>query len=383
MVAEIAATEISTVARQGGARGSLAALIPPSRGPAIDHSWGERQARAVRVTTAALGLGAAVACATAPQREVVPQREVAAPEREVGVPVVRPTEVSSPAPERGPDAIAGLAARGVFHDDFARGVLYTWTTAEQVAALRERPRLLVAEAGVGVLSPFLRALTAIVAGRGAGHELAAVLLEHPALRRRRYAWTSPFATTMGLGPVRYGDALVRVELDPRALLLRFRPQDREPFAAVDLQGVAVPVGELLAAPERLGAVYHVRDGPRDEVPFREYVLCNEAMIAAWSVATPEIRAQVDADTELVNALAVGPLAALPDAALRSSAAPAWASARAGATPIDRWQASLAFDNQRYRPSAANLRDIVATLRDYDGSGAPLTVRPDHPAQASR
>ncbi len=207
---------------------------------------------------------------------------------------------------RAPDVIEELAARGVYHDDFARAELYTWTTAEQVTALRRDRRLLVAEGGAGMgPSPYLRGLTAVAERGGAGRELAALLLEHPALRRRRYAWTSPFATMMGLGPVRYGDALIRVVLAPRALLLRFRPGDAEPFVAVDLRGAAVPIAELLADPGRLGAVYHVRDGPRDELPFREYVLCNEAMVLAWSVATPEIQAQVDADIDLLTRLAAG------------------------------------------------------------------------------
>lgn len=322
----------------------------------------------MRVTTAALGLTVMLACRAVPG-VITPVVETA-----------RPVSVVAAAPVRR-DAVAELAAAGVFHDDFARGVLYTWTTAEQVAALRERPQLLVAEGGAGTgPSLFLRGLAAIVAARGVGHEIAALVHDHPALRRRRYAWTSPFATTMGLGPVRYGDALVRVELDPRALLLRFRPGDAEPFAVVDLRGEVVATAELLVDPSRLGAVYHVRDGPRDEVAFREYVLCSEAMIAGWSIATPEIRARVDADIELLTALAAGPLAALPDAALRSSASAAWLTARAGATPIDRWQASLAFDNPRYRPSPRNLAQIVATLRGYDGRGPPLRWRADHTAR---
>ena len=314
-----------------------------------------------------------------------PDVRASPPTTAVRVEAVREAPAAAPAGASANSPIAELAVRGVFHDDFARGVLYTWTTARQVEALREAPRLLVAEGGAGTgPSPFLRALAAIVAARGEGHELAELLLEHPALRRRRYAWTSPYATTMGLGPVRYGDALVRVELDPRALLLRFTPGAAAPFVAVDLRGEAVPLAELVAAPERLGAVYHVRDGPRDEVPFREYVLCNEAMIAAWSVATPEIRAQVEADIELLTALAAGPLAALPGPALRSSATPAWATARAGSPPIDRWHASLAFDNPRYQPSPSALAEIVATLRGYDGRGAPLTWRaPAQPAQAAR
>jgi hypothetical protein len=298
---------------------------------------------------------------------------------------VRVRETPPEAPRAaGLDVVVGLAARGVFHDNFARGTLYTWTTAAQVLALRERPRLLVAEASAGTgQSPYLRALAAIVAARGPGHALAATLLEHPALRRRRYAWTSPFATTMGLGPVRYGDALVRVELDPRALLLRFCPGDAEPFAVVDMRGQAVPLAELSADPQRLGAVYHVRDGARDEVPFREYVLCNEAMIAAWSVATlgdPRAGGRGHRDADRAGRRPAGGAAGCGAAFV----ADADVGPRARRGDADRhWHASLAFANARYQPSAAYLAEIVAALRGYDGTGAPLIWRPAHTAQSAQ
>lgn len=307
--------------------------------------------------------------------------------------MVAPTqreEVRAPAVEA--DAVADaagalrerLAARAVYHDDFARVVLYTWTTAAQIEALRASRRLLVAEAKAGVgPSAYVLGLTRVVRTRGAGHELAALLLEHAGLRRRRYAWTSPFATTMGLGPVRYGDALVRVELDARAVIVGFRPGAGEPFTAVDVHGQAVALAELVAEPERIAAVYHVRDGPREAVAFREYVLCNEARISAWSIATPEIRAQVDADVALIDALRASALAWLPAAAVDQPAALAWPTARAHGLLLDAWQASLAFANQRYRPTADNFAAIAAAMRGYDGRGAPLVHHPQAAFPAAR
>ncbi len=282
-----------------------------------------------------------------------------------------------------------LAARAVHHDDFARRVLYTWTTAAQIEALRASRRLLVAEAKAGVgPSAYVLGLTRVVKTNGVGHELAALLLEHAGLRRRRYAWTSPFATTMGLGPMRYGDALVRVELDEAAAIVGFRPGEDPPFSAVDGQGRAVALAELIADPGRIAAVYHVRDGPREEVAFREYVLCNEARISAWSIATPEIRAQVDADVAVLEQLQTSALAWLPAAAVDESPTNAWATGRANGLLLDAWQASLAFANQRYRPTADNFAAIAAAMRGYDGSGAPLVHRPEavfpgHTAQSDQ
>lgn len=305
-----------------------------------------------------------VACATTP---------TSAP---TVAPAATPVAASPAAVVAAPAVVDPLTARAVHHDDYARTVLYTWTTAAQIEALRAERRLLVAEAKAGFgPSAYVGGLMRVVKAQGPWSALAAALLEHPALRRRRYAWTSPFATTMGLGPLRYGDALVRIELDPAGVIVRFRPGDAEPFAAVDGAGTAVALAELVADPGRIAAVYHVRDGPRDALAFREYVVVNEARISSWSVATPEIRAQVDADVALLAGLVDGPLRWLPEVAVRGPATGAWPTARPGAAPLERWHASLAFDNQRYKPMVANFAAIAAAMRGYDGSGPPLVHRP--------
>jgi hypothetical protein len=311
-----------------------------------------------------------VACATAPVRQAAP------PDAEP-VHVRAPAQAPSPAPAL-PTASARLGARAVHHDDYARAVLYTWTTPRQIAALRASRELLVAESGAG-LGPSLFVGGLMRAAQG-GSTLARTLLDDPRLRRRRYAWTSPFATTMGLGPVRYGDALVRVELADTAVVVRFRPGDAEPFAAATLDGAAVAIAGL--DPSRIAAVYHVRDGAEDAVAFREYVVVNEAQIARWSVATPEVRAQVEADLELVAGL-VDELAWLPAEAIAAPAKAMWPRALPGAAPLDRWHASLAFDNPRYQPSRSNLLAIVAALKNYDPAGEAFEHRPgDQGAQAS-
>ncbi|PCC67819.1 hypothetical protein SAMN02745121_02455 [Nannocystis exedens] len=260
----------------------------------------------------------------------------------------------------------------VHHDDFARRVLYTWTTPAQIDALRRSRRLLVADGGVGERSPYLRALDRLVEA----HPLAAILRDHPGHRRRRYAWTSPLATTLGLGERRYGDALVRIDLAGDALVIGFRPHAAEPFVAQDMSGRTVDLAVALADPGRIGAVYHVRDGPDDPIAFREYVVCNESQVAAWSVATPEIRAHLDAELALLESLRRGDLAHLPPAAVRSPAVGVWATAPREPTPLDRWHARLAFDNERYRPTPVNLAAVAAALRGYDPAGEPLVHRPD-------
>lgn len=267
---------------------------------------------------------------------------------------------------------ARLRPHVVTHDDFARSVFYTWTSAEQIAALRSTKTLLVARAATNVRnSPFLRGLTERVQRHQAGEKVAALLLQHPALDRRRYAWTSPFATVLGLGERSYGSALIKVGLRPEAVIVRFDPESSAPFVFVDLHGQAVPESAVLAAPERLGAIYHVRTrGPSDFVPFREYILCNEGMILSFAVATADIRARLAAESELLRSLRPA-FAQLRPAESAKSAVPAWVKLPAEATLLATWRAALAFDNRKYRPQPAHVDKILAALAAYDGSGVPL------------
>ena len=260
----------------------------------------------------------------------------------------------------------------VTHEDFARSVFYTWTSPEQIAALRSSKTLLVARATAASRnSPFLRGLAERVQRHQSGDRIAALLLNHPALDRRRYAWTSPFATVLGLGERSYGTALIKVVLRPEAVLARFDPERSPPFVFVDLQGRAVPEAAVLAAPERLGAVYHVRTrGPSDFVPFREYILCSEAMVLSFAVATDELRERLAAETALLRSLR-GAFAKLPQAESAKSAVPLWPQLPDPAPLVASWRAALAFDNRKYRPLPANLDKIIAALAAYDGSGAPL------------
>src|SRR6266496_5852042 len=90
-----------------------------------------------------------------------------------------------------PDAFdlrAALRARAVTDDDFVRHDLFTWTTESQAAVLTAGGALLWAEATDGAeVSPYQRALSR----DAAASPVLAVLIDHPALQRRRYAWVTP------------------------------------------------------------------------------------------------------------------------------------------------------------------------------------------------
>jgi hypothetical protein len=267
-----------------------------------------------------------------------------------------------------------LEARAVTDDDFVRARLYTWTTPEQIAKLRDTRVLLHADASTGGHpSPYSR----LVAELAPTDPVAALLRDDPRLRARRYAWPSPFATVLGRGPQRYGTALVAIELRPEALIARLDPRQQPPFAFVDMTGVEVPLREALDDPGRIGAIFHVRVESGMPVRFREYVVCNEAMVARWEVATDAIARQIADDIALLEDLAAGPFAHLPRAETRWPASPRWSTAPAHTDIVTRWHAALAFDNVRYRPTPENLATAIAALRDYDPAGDPLVASSAH------
>lgn len=283
--------------------------------------------------------------------------------------------VATAEPTEPPEAAtleARLDAHAVTTHGWLRRDLYTWTTPEQIDALRAGGPLLVATAATaGRATPFNRLLDVMAKERRPGHEVARALRDTPSLERRRYAWTSPFATVLGKGPRRYGEALVRVQLDPRAVIARLEPAAEPPWSFRDGEGREVSEDAILSEPERIGAVYHLRTEPGQSIPFREYVLCNEAMVARWSVGTEAIRDRVAQERRLMLDLASGPFAGDDGSMRRWPAWPQWLDPEPPPTLRSRWHRTLAFDNERYRPTAANLEAIAAALADYDPTGPAL------------
>jgi len=264
-----------------------------------------------------------------------------------------------------------LDALAVTDDDFYRSVLYTWTTQDSIADLRASRVLLVATATSGrFTSPFNRALAQLDRRRrGPVQAVAHALVTEPTLLHRRYAWPAPFATVMGLGSRSYGTAVIRIELRPEAWNGRFDPTARQPFRFVDAAHQAVALVDVLAQPDRIAAIYHVRADAAVAARFREYVVCNAGMVARWSIATPDIRAEIDSERALLVELG----ARLGTVGRRAPSVPrSWAHRLATPSLVERWTAALAFDNSRYDLTAVRLDAIVDALDAYDGTDDPLT-----------
>jgi hypothetical protein len=256
-----------------------------------------------------------------------------------------------------PSIEARLAALHIGEDNWAQRTVYTWTTHEQVEAMRTSRTLLVATARTrGPPSPFVFGIDTLSRRRGPSGALAKLLADGPRFAKRRYAWKAAYATVLGLAAKRYGDQLVSVRLRENAWVVHFDPQRDPPLRVRDLQQREIALDEALLHAEYIGAVYHVRSGRDTPVPFREYVLVNEAAIERWAVATPDVRAEVAAEGALLRDLR--------------------AAIEHAPGLVASWKATLAFENDRYgKLDARHLDATIAGLASYDATPAELEVRP--------
>jgi hypothetical protein len=281
-----------------------------------------------------------------------------------------------------------LAESAVYHTRAARRVLYSWTTGDQVTSLRTSRTLLTRDGspdrGLGLYATLL--------GRRAdAGDPVASMLQHKGFVRLRFAWTNPWATCCGSDGVPYGDRLIRIELRPDAWIGRIDTAMLT-WRFFDLDDRPVSTASVLAHPERLAAVYFVQvpeaERHRDAnlagmspLGHREFVLCNESMIASWSVGTREIRNAVDDAISVVllasewvsrdAGVVAPPLVANWNAAV---VARSWTRPDPLGTVRSLYEASLAFPWGGYHPDSAALATLSARLRAIPAED-PLTVRP--------
>jgi hypothetical protein len=275
-----------------------------------------------------------------------------------------------------PAVRARLEADAVEGDRIARRELFTWTTPDQVQELRSYGQLLTRSvADSGERSRF----DARLAARGGAIE--SLLLSRP-LALRRFAWPNPWGAMISPGDGPYGSELVRVVLRDGAIIGRLDSRAAVVWSFFDLDGNAVSEAEVLARPERLAAIHHAHhpeDSPgEDVVPYREYVLCNEAMIASWEVGTPAVAARLEASMQALTLLAEHFTAGLEPQALALV------------------QAGLAFTGPAHDIGAQRLRGWAEWLASLPaspplvhnvalayGAPAPKIVAPPRPARRWR
>jgi hypothetical protein len=309
------------------------------------------------------------------------------------VPTVPPDPTATPPdPDAPPCAtfddegdLAGgpLSPFALTHEQVGRRLIYSWTTAEQIAELREDPTLLTRS----MTSDGDRGRAADTILSRADFDEMAAILAGPEFEKKRFGWANPWATLLGWAGESYGRELLAIRLRSEAWIGRFDAETGA-WAFFDVDNQPVSLDAVQASPERIAAVYYM-DGTHSQecrwgtwggtfggtAAFREYFLCNEAMIEGWSAYTTEIRGELErgiaALTELRALLASGHCAP-PDedlACWRASVVEAWT--QVPRSLVQAYEAALAFPNDLYYPSVEGLDHLLADLQDVLFVPAPL------------
>ena len=193
----------------------------------------------------------------------------------------------------------------------------------------------------------------------------AKLLFTTTFAKMRFAWPAMWATRASWPGESYGDQLIRITLKPEAWTVRLTSTGT--FEVHDAQDAVVPISTALAAPQRIAVIYFISDRtqpPAKSIPhaiasFREYVLCNESMIASWEVGTERIAREVAEATAKVESIRRWVEATKP--VVKTAVATTWQPDAVPADSIATYHQALALDSSTYWLDPNILRQLVDQL----------------------
>lgn len=282
--------------------------------------------------------------------------------------------VTVPPAPRESEALPLLRKDVVLHTAPARRRLFTWTTRDQIVELA-RDKVLLTRTVSPIHGPAY--YDQVVADRAAAGDALAQKLHTAVFARSRFAWPSPWPTLQGWPGETYGEELIAVALKAEAWTLKLSTS-KPGWEAFDLDNRPVAIADVLLHPERIGAVYFVHDspargyartnaGPAERAAYREYVLCNEAMIESWSIGDKLNAVTIEASANAMERLA----AELPSRAPRPPSVEAWNAEVATAVwpgpeaiaALDQtYEAAISFPNENYLLTPENIRALARRLR---------------------
>ncbi len=286
-----------------------------------------------------------------------------------------------------PDAGTPVFSAQIFdYEHLFQRELYTWTTDEQIAELREGKLLLTRTEREGLGPGYaFDVLTGIAAYDTQPINQLAAYLAGEAFAKARYAWPHPWATRMGWPGESYGNNLVRILLREDAWIVSVRSGTLE---VRDAQNAIITLEQALATPERIALIFFEKDsssgGPVCGGSFvdgangyREYIVGNEAMIEEWSIATPEILAKLDSDLTLLHTFLerIRNCPATEDPiAWNLEVCCSWPSTGI-ASEFSSYEQSLAMPSPYYLPAPAEMVELIETLESARFAPDPLIVSP--------
>lgn len=287
-----------------------------------------------------------------------------------------------------PDTEPIFEAQQVYNGAPVQKVLYSWTTPEQVVELRRDRQLFVRseQAGMGRGYAFTAIATLAKNSLDADSRQLAERLSTDLFPKIRYAWPNPWATRLGFPGEDYGNQLLRIVLKEEAWTALIK---RGNIVVQDSTGQAVPLSSALATPERIGAIYFVKDEfsgglgcsgtfqtNASGAVYREFILGNEAMIEEWSLATPEILQRMMDDIALLSTFHRALRDCAPAVDLSLFSACEWSGSRAVSDDdVASYLRALALASDNYLPASAQIAKIVDTLEGDLFEPDPLLVTP--------
>jgi len=273
----------------------------------------------------------------------------------------------------------------------ARREFFSWTTDEQVAALRQDQVLFSRSERPGLGPGYAFQVFAQLARDETLGEQAqlAKLLGGELFAKVRYAWSEPWATRMGWPGEDYGDNLLRIVLKPEAWLVLVKEGG---LSVVDLQNDPVALSVVLANPGRIGAIYYQKDrstgGPfcggsfaSGGSGYREFILGNLAMVEEWSIGTEQIRDRLSANIASLSAF----LERVRACPVTSSAQQwtvdvvcNWDIVGGELTELSAYEQSLAIPSDNYLAVPERIATMIETLQGDLFELDPLLVTPGKP-----
>ena len=260
-------------------------------------------------------------------------------------------------------------------------VFYSWTTDEQVAELRAGGELFSRSErpgeGRGLLFDSLAAYAE--AGASDTAKLAGTLVTET-FTKARFAWPNPWATVLGRPGETYGNQLLRIELSADAWVASF---DGEVLDVFDVNNQPVPIETALAAPARIGAIFHVAEGEiggpycgtfrRAGFGLREFALGNLAMVKRWSLATEEIAERLRRDIAELQAFQAQLVCLGDTSSWSADLICEWGRGFTSGGLLANYDFALGLPSDLYRPTTMNLEALIATLEASLPTGEPLVV----------
>jgi hypothetical protein len=357
----------------------------PSR-PRVKRAAARSRAALARGVAVSVALGE-LAC-TAPAPPAPPPAPTAVASTTAAPKAAAPAPVPAPEPPPpAPDPSSALAPYSVTSGAFARRVLYTWTTNEQIEELLKTRVLLSRSESPQYGRSYY---DTVMDARWLGGDKLASVLRAAAFQKARFAWPAAWATFLGWPGEKYGTQLIEVTLKPDAYIAMYRTSTAK-WEVRDLSDAVIPEAQALKSPGRIAAVFFVHDGitapPATATTrpsrgdgreaYREYVLCNESMIESWSIGTEPIAKELrtSADTMEAAAKYFRVNAPPPQRADRWNAHVAllvWPSIVPASGAKELFEAALAFPNPNYVIDPAALESLAKELRQL-GQVAPATT----------